>query len=309
MSSLVRFIVGNTAGRDHIYWPTLSQAQYDLIVAGGTLPAPYKNAARASCTLAQIMACCWRIKEWSFSGGWSAADTGTSVSCTIENSPTPNVAKMKTAYPGNDDTINNAPVLFDVVDENFIASEFLASVHTPPEYITDYIQTLRNYGFLSPLTSVGLGAGHLRMTRTLTPVLPAPPSVVTDTAARLFFFGDRRRQGGAGGPFGDSRGMDIVIFGSGVFKPLFRFDDVAIVGGNYVCATPTSETPNASFEIDPVVAPSFTAPLVIKALFPPLVSSSCDLKMTASKFFPYKNSEGLSVYDENSGAQLRDPFS
>lgn len=206
---------------------------------------------------------------------------------------------MRTAYPEN----LSDSVLHDVTDEKLIVSEFIATIKSPAEYITDYRTPLRNAGFIPGMHS-GVFKDTLNMTRTFGG---------DDSNASMFFMGDRRSSGQAAlGSWGDSRGMDIVIFESGMFKPLFRFNDGVAVGPVvFRCQTALqSETPTDVFTIDPVIAPAFTAPLLIAPTAPATTdSTACDLTMTAYKFFPYKNSLGQPVYDEDTGAQLVDPFS
>lgn len=73
------------------------------------------------------------------------------------------------------------------------------------------------------------------------------------------------------------------------------------------------------FTIDPVIAPSFHTPMRLTVtggtVSPGEVqdsfsgSGTCSFSAVASRFWPFANSNGDPIYDETTGAQLRDPFS
>lgn len=306
------FIVGTTLRRDHIFWPRQTETDKTAIIALGDLLEPYKTAQRALISWEQIMALTWRIREWHFSGAWSASASGApgsvSVSSTVNNSPTPNSAVVKTAYPEEDDTITNFPVLHDVLAEPLLASEFLMAPQSPPpnpQYSTDLRFPRRHYGFISPVrTAGGVGPfGFLNMTQ-----VPGGAA----TSATIFMFGDRRKQGAFVLPSGVSRGIDIVTYTPPAitFGPLIVFTDGATMTVPFECRTPIGvEVPNVTMTIDPVVAPAFTIPLIISVSAPATLTSAVStLTMTANAFYQYQNSLGQNVYNATTGAEENDPF-
>lgn len=71
MGEILRYVVGNTSGRDHINWPTKLRSE----LAGALLltPPELDTYFPVDVSLAQIMALCWRVKKWTFNGALEAS--------------------------------------------------------------------------------------------------------------------------------------------------------------------------------------------------------------------------------------------
>lgn len=71
----VPYPVGNTLQRDHIQWPTITRAQITnpavVAIYGELSEAQRDELWPVDLTLAQIMALCWRVRRWNFSGSAS----------------------------------------------------------------------------------------------------------------------------------------------------------------------------------------------------------------------------------------------
>jgi hypothetical protein len=302
------YIVGNTLNRDHQHWPTVSPALATTILSQGNLLEPFQTGERPACTLAQILALVWRVKEWHFSGTWSASGHdgfgSQTFSSTIDNS-IQSKAIFKTAYP--EELGGVSATIHDVVFEPFLASEGLfSSILSPTSvhyYLTDYAVPRRNYGLISPVAGPIQPVSYLKTTRS-----PGGAG-----KAFFFLFGDARFDDPfTPGPIGaNPRGLDIVTFAADVFGPMLVFHESATAGTIiFTCQTPFSPlVSNATLTVVPgaAVAATFTAPLIISVGTPAILDShTSSLTMTAAKFWPYQNSLGQPVYDETTGDQIND---
>jgi hypothetical protein len=66
--------------------------------------------------------------------------------------------------------------------------------------------------------------------------------------------------------------------------------------------------PSPALVIDPVVVPSFTIPMFALTFTITPISSALSLRLTATEFWPYADSNGNPIYDTATGAQLTDPL-
>lgn len=101
------------------------------------------------------------------------------------------------------------------------------------------------------------------------------------------------------------------------YGTLSTFDFVS--GPSPLPPTPTPLPPNGVIVIDPVIEAAFNVPVIVgssgyvNSIYPnstPYTRNSqyCTVKLTATKFFEYCDSNGDPIYDATTGVQLRDPF-
>lgn len=308
----IPFIVGTTLGRDHTNWRTRSQAQTNTEIATSTLTALFKNAVRPELTVEQMMAIAWAISDWTFTGTWtaSATDTGMITGSSSNTFDISNKAPIQTEFPEEDiESVPNTPTVHDITKEPLHASSVLGQVFSAPSTLLPW---LGNYGYNSPLrrTPPTGPVGYLKMNRV------SGSFTGSDNLAFLFLLGNARKTPNVFDSGDSCLGIDIVAFESAKFRPLIIFTDGASdFDINFTIDNERSDIPlapsNAILTIDPVIAPSFEVRLVIKTAgigSPVLDSFSSDLTLTATKFFECRNTLDEQVYDQNTGAQLHDPF-
>lgn len=76
VSDHVLYMAGDTGGRDHIQFPTILRDRIEEVRNGIPLTDDEKDANwPVDVTLAQIMALCWRVRRWDFSGSVNVSVT------------------------------------------------------------------------------------------------------------------------------------------------------------------------------------------------------------------------------------------
>lgn len=310
-------IIGATFRRDHIFWPTLSASQTLAKQDQGEMFFPAKTAHRPECTVKQMMAVVGRVKEWSFSGAWSATASYLGggfvpvVSSTFDNSP-PLIMQTATVFPEE-----NYLIRHPVTEELKLSSQYpLSSGQVSPRYIADFFRPLRNLGFISSIPISPQNATNSRKSWTykMAKVSDYVPGSGPGISNVFLLVSEHYNFDGiivSSSVGSRALGVDLVVYEGTKFYPFFYFNDGVEVGAGTVgCITSFDSQPNQGvFTIDPVVAPSFTAPLLFTASNGGTVTAfNSTMKITASKFFTYKNRLGQPVYNETTGAQINDPF-
>lgn len=238
---------------------------------------------------AMLMQMAWRVREWTVSAGsfsFNGVDPFTTQTWFMGGGWNEFIIKMKRKGPTWDDD----GLYRDVTDEQDILGPSNESFISPTPH------TLLNAGVFGGITNSG---GTYRQPADN---FPGEPAIFGGVSANLL-----------GG---------IILFNPTTQKFL--------VSGQYVSGffinTPSTPRTEVSFFLsedgdagsftlaDSAGAPGFTCGLGISGVHTPNsinegIGGVGDLTMTATRWWPYKNSAGLPVYDEATGAQLRDPFS
>lgn len=279
MSDRVAYFVGNTSGRDHLPWPTISAAQLSDL---GYLRT-------TGVTLATIMAMAWRVKKW------NVAASSANVSGTV------------TSNPG---------ALTETVSSTFAIPTFNVEVFSgasPATRERQLVSTFRiseNIGFRN-LQSAGFkGSVSQNVTETTTydnnSAIPDHETVTVQSGLSV-----------NGLLFGNQDDFEYVMFDGSLFYP--RIELAGRLNGFFstVIFGVVADGTNGSLTVN-IGLGTVTFPLKIQmtqirgahgALSSTTTGGSIALTMTAVEFWPYANSEGLPVYDSGTGAQINDPFS
>jgi hypothetical protein len=268
------------------------------------------------------MALTWRIREWNFSGGWTATgmylgNPAVGVS-TVNNTPDVQYMAIRTGYPPQASFAN--------VHETSREIDLISEMHQPPDpsihtlkYSSDGAGglgwPLKDFGFVAPpATSNPIDYLKIKMDNSVS-IGGAPDVYVGDAFITMLV--DYRGFFPYVATLGDSsRPLDIVKFDdtAKTFAPLIAIQTgMGFAGLAIFSLTVDYDTlaalSNGVLTIDPVIADPFTVPIVIQGENTATVSSvTCDLTMTATKFFRYKNSLGQEIYNETTGALENDPF-
>lgn len=292
MSDLVRYIAGNTLGRDHLTGFTMLKSESGLTDDEADRLYP------VDITLAQAMAVAWRVKKWRLTGDVAIEETGTTPGPTV-------VHAAGSADIEADVTMQRDPDFADATREQEILSSAMG----------DPYNALSNFGMNS---KSGESFSSWSTQRDgFDPVTGV------------------RNTGDGGTQFGLACRGTLFNPDTQLFAP--RFDGPgAIIGATPSGTEPllASLTPDRNPEtllsgtgsgnlkfpgnltVILHVAPDFNVPLQLTWRFVGQSvdtdfegEGSADLTLEAIEFWPYKNTEGLPVYDTGSGAQLVSPFS
>lgn len=274
MSALrIPYLVGNTFQRDHVQWPTITPAQAALIPGYSRLIGVNLN---------RIMALAWRVRRWKI----EAADI--SVAANWVNFS--NHYHLTASFTMPEITLN----MLGTTELALIGSAIYTG-HSP----------LVGSGFSGSINQNVLETSHLTVDST-------PPVDVTEAANHLLqvnalLFGT----GGAG--------FEFVTWDAAtkLFYPFIACNGlIPSLSDTQIRFGPDAVGGHGTLTIRPGVVPEFDVPMKVTVFvtspsppkFATVTAGSADLTMTAIKFWPFSNSLGQPVYDEDSGAQLNDPF-
>lgn len=319
----VAYPVGNTLGRDHQYWPTLTRSELRAILVAELDITETNEQNRfidarwpAGVSLEVLMSMAWRVREWTVD---ASSFTYTGEEFNPPNGSTYSIGgtlpelTLKTrrvkvpADPDNPlrEVTDERDILGPASDKNL---SFIEGV--------DKWQTLRNAGVsdVADPDDINLTGSN---TAGSIPLL-TPPFLEPGGTFEIGFLGQ------------------YVIYDPNfnLFYPPFHCDGIFerligsignSSGGKVILktlpVTPTgtpSDTPQGNLTIvNPIVGqPDIVIPLGLRGsgagTHPPIWfpgSGTINLTMTPTRFWPYKNSAGLPVYSESTGSELRSPFS
>lgn len=304
MSNQIAYLVGNTHRRDHLQWPTLTPAE--LASLGYT-------RSDVGLSLAQIMALAWRVKTFSLSGLCAVTGQG------IVNFDSQRNVTASSSFSFGGLTM---PVYKSPTDVATAEVDLIGTVAQSQDYGAGlhYIG-LRNYGFFK--TTPGIFAppstqffviDHWANSYFCTPPSACDPpsgsdSGNTSTVLQLLF-----------NIFGNETDKEYVSFTSGtnLFRPFVTAAGMLFSTGGLVVSffiPNNSANGNGSLTIDlGAAAPPIIYPMQITCFLPEapttnISGTAVSMTLTATEFWPYKNSAGDPIYNSLTGAQLVDPFS
>lgn len=301
MSDLINYAVGNTAGRDHLQWPTITLAQLTTLGYSRT----------TGISLLQALACAWRVKRWNVGG---TASIGLH---TVINRTSPTRVEDYTVASSFSFSDQPMPMLKD--DGNLATRE---------QHIVEVSNQSEVYGF------VGLRNGGFQL-HTGGVFSPPPPRLFVNETSTYTFdksppeFYDPPQSGTETGTFSQLLQLDFLMFGnttnreyvgfdSNLFYPFIQASGLLFPHhAAQISFQIQSAGSNGTLTVDPVVATSFTLPVKIDGFYVgsgtgisnTVTSAGIALTMTADQFWPFANSVGDPVWDGATGAQINDPFS
>lgn len=292
MSASVSYAAGDTAGRDHIQWPTILRSE--IPDRAGTDPSLYDETWPVDINLVQAMALAWRVKEWRFSGTCNVTlvyDFGLDHSEISGDIDVPD-SSLFNLLDGVKCTRER-----DLVGRLFPVSPYSPLVNdgTGGE---DGALPIANWTTTNPTNDLGgnfSGSGNLDPrfwgffalfdpdTGLFSPNFSGPNALI---------------------PFGVTSNQLLV---SAVFKR--DPSELLAVTGPALLKAPGTMT------VIPGIAPSFDVPMEIQWRLIGEDTGSiitgtgeCDFTLEAVSFWPYEDSQHLPVWDSATGAQLRNPF-
>lgn len=318
MSFLVRYLVGNTANRDHIFWETILRAQA-LAFFGGS--ADDKNRAvdrnwPIGVSLEVMMNMCWRVREWRIDVS-AFTYAGHAGNWTMGGNLPQMVLKMRRVkFPA----VPPPNSLREVTDERDILGP-ASDVGINPNSLSN-AGTLCGNGDDIPYG----GADSVSSGITLNYLLFGVPPPVSPTSEQK--------------DYGALLCGGYVIFdpSTGKFWPqffirgMFRKNYAASTtyGDPFVQFYTLSPTPHAPplpppvngtgtdvqqgtlTLIDPAGGPNVLLPIGMFGGTPGFGDSggsgSVNLTMTPIRWWPYENGDGDPVWNETTGIQVGDPF-
>lgn len=274
-------------------------------------------------TLEQMLAICWRVRQWRWSGNWTASasvEGGANDGSTANFTAT--VAQL--VVPSLLIRRGGASGLIQIIDSNakepFLVSTPNQVPQDPPLYATKLpYSTLKSRG----LVRTGSVASGFNVTAS--DDSPFADYGGTIPRSPISFIG---QAGGIGAILMSTlsgalaRGFDVVVFDSDLFYPYVDFGLSSVgFGGIFLNATaarephPTLPTlAMGTVTVRPIVAPDFSFELFLTAEYTGpgdatvSAGASLDLTLTAEEFHPYTNRLGQAVYNTTTGAQENDPF-
>lgn len=295
MSDRLRYPVGNTNGRDHIYYPILTPAE---ALANSLSPR------FLSVNLATMMALAWRVKTWRIAafdvaatlhgdfpeagGGGGSTDEIITTAFTVPQFDIPNGA---------------------VLERGLINTFFLT-------FGSGTRGGLRNAGWSGNSGSTVSETTTITFNSTPPEDFDPPSGSASGTFDSVGAAGSTVQigTGGFNGVFFDpvtklfypeiNFGSSIILHYGGALSFSGSVDQVSSSGG--------------FLTVDPVVVPTFQLPLQIaghinpfRGMFAPtdITSAGISPVMTAQEFWPYANSVGDPIYDTADGSVINDPFS
>lgn len=281
MSERIAYLVGNTLHRDHAQWPTLLRAELDAVrlihYPGETLDQWYNFNA----TLAQIMALAWRVRKWKITGGFSALVHSSGISGSAEGSLS--LTLSEDCFLDNPDDFEGAAELI-LINQAFPTGLINTGFQLDDNFDADF----------STVSEGSPDAGN-------GPILIKANLFNPDVVYKHMIFDPA----------------------TGLFSPYFHFESANFftgAGGSVIIAGVTT-SPGGGGEaagnltVDPLITAAFEVPLFMPephynpgGFSTDSWTGSNTFLMQAVKFWPYKNSAGLPVYDQDTGAQLNDPF-
>lgn len=349
MRNRVAYPVGNTNGRDHQYWPTLTKEQaFALGLYSDTVVGHYRMALDypIAMTLAQIQIMSWRVLEWKVdAAAWTASEAAFDVPVAgqddiAELNDTGTLPefrfRIQRRTPGT-----GVPV--DVTDEADMLSDW-----SDWQLKGDFIpQTFAGVPVWKTLRNLGVSQGFSNGVNATGLVAAPDPTMIL--GAFNFTEPYNHVKFGESGTF---TGGKLVIFTmagyiiydpvlhlfyppllfsfSGATLPLIRAGRAGTIFNLLPLVPPPLPPPEEGF--DPPIPCGFftiefgsagpdqvscqvyrTAVANAAGSGPPLIvppsTGSLDLTMSPTQWWPYRTSGGLPVYDTTTGAQIRDPFS
>jgi len=317
MGKKIPVLIGNIRYRDHQLWPTVDPTVFAAVRTRGVTPIAAVEW-NASLTLAQLMAVTWRVRAWELTGQWSAASTdGTntkSAVVTLLNTP----VTAGWLWVENDFATYHGPIT-DEIDK--MREAFSPVDHTTPLYMNDVgiitgnHMPLHDFALVPNITPPNPTVPFPTITMHGAFVFNGAPSATDESNIFLKFMRDFDA---SSNPFytWQNQGADMIEFFDDADPTLIRFSPRISCTANAVFATNNqfflgpSNSPNANIVIDPVVSAPFNLPVQIgdPNIIYSLTSHACTLKLTATAFFPFSDSQGNPVYDATTGAQLNDPL-
>lgn len=295
----IPYMVGDSYRRDHTYLGSITPAEAAI---GGL-------AARTlAVDLDTILALAWRVRVWTVSVGlWSVALTRTN-----QEGVFPDIGTTISTTTGSV-TIPNFDVQISLdlsAGERTIINEQRNVIHPPSGAL---FTVLTNQGSLGNSSPANLSQDATFTYDSTPPELFDPPS------------------GFESGTFSEAAGAGILLFDetrpfqalyfdttSKLFYPDFVFNVGMTLhyGGTFSVNNilPISAASAGTLTVNPGIASSFVVPLRKTGSYSgfrgvpvgPVVITGGNItaSMTATKFWPFKNSLGQAIFDEDSGAQI-----
>lgn len=290
MSDLIRYIAGNTAGRDHLGWPTVLPSE---LVDYGLDPAAEEVIWPIGVTLDQAMAWAWRVKKWKLTG-----------TCEVQETAGIFNASGSAAIDSDLEMRNNGGLPAtreqDIVSIDVTPFHALGNFGTVATAGTD----CSTWEIVGALTQNGVRkVGDFSA--------PANSETGLSTPINSFVLFDNDQ-------FFPSFGGPGTLIGGAVTDILFALatshrNPVTLLSG--AGGAPLLKAPGVMTVI-PHVASSFDVPMQLAWRFTgqdagDAFSGTGDLvlQLEAVEFWPYANSQSLPVYDTENGSTLRSPFS
>lgn len=268
------YMVGNIFERDHQYWPSQSDS-------GETF---------TDVTLATLMQMAWRVREWTVTAGsfsFSGINPFTTVPWSMSGSWDEFLVTIKKQGP----TFPDDGIYVDVVDEREILGRSDGS-------------------FLSPAPHTLLNAGTFGVTELNGGVYmepsPGTPGAIPVSIVRANLLGDIAVLfNAATREFNTQNGFVSYFFASQPAAPRAEVTVELVETGSAFRLFNSQIDP-----IDPIVTCGLEVIGRHTASPSPNEGTGTvsDITITATRWWPYRNSLGQPVYDESTGAQIADPF-
>lgn len=312
MSDRVRYLAGNTIGRDHPQWPNVLLSELPTLFPGITADE-IDQTWPADVTLAQEMALCWRVKKWRLTGSFEVT-----INYFDPSGPTQTII-------GSGEGEFAADTFLSVLSEDLILGEIEAVTES------DLVKTQFGAAPYAPL--VNNGTGHLVDN---SPVLDWEIDFSTPAASTS---GSTPPSGAGALTIKFLGGFHLFDTGTSLFSPIFTSGLGNVIdvpqGGGF---TPGLLV-NVRYNRNPQTVLSGTGPLLLKApgtlTIKPLITAdiavpleiswrlpaeavgsvisgtaSGDFVLEAEEFWTYENSLGQPVWNSVTGEPINGgPFS
>lgn len=283
MNVKLSYRVGNTLKRDHIQWPTITPAQASIIPDYGLRPI--------GVDVRTINALTWRVRRWRV----DSADISVDADWIVHHgSPTRQEAHTLTSS-------FNMPEFF--LDMGGEVERALIAIPLSPG-------TAANSGFSGGLLQNADITSHHVIDKTPPEFYGEPHEDVTFTESRLLQVNSLM--------FGaDSFGSEFVTWDTitKLFYPYITVNGAIPCPAGFLFFSPSlTDAGHGSLTVNSGVVPEFDLPMRVTVLATELSglahvsTASCDLTMTAVKFWRYRNTLGQPCFNEDTGAQENDPW-